>query len=312
MVALGATLAPARGPAFAEEFRPAPAVPLADEFSPFEITTAIGVAAAGIVVLGFGASVFGTPSPSMGLAAADSFDGRIARELAGDTTEPFLGGVPDIVGIAVLPVVPALFYGAESFAVLRNGRPWLTNDHNPHHRLLAYTEALGWTVLITGVTKYVIGRPRPYTDPSFGNPALRHRESEDNLSFFSGHASISFAAGAFVTADLSRALKRGALANASAMSRFWLGDFVPGLVGYGLPGVVALSRVIDQQHWPSDVLIGAATGILIGRLAYDAHFDAEGQPRGRHWWAREHQLALSPLLGTGMAKMTGLGVSGRF
>ena len=38
-------------------------------------------------------------------------------------------------------------------------------------------------------------------------------------------------------------------------------------MGYGLPALVGLSRIIDQQHWPSDVVMGTLVGTLIGHLA---------------------------------------------
>ena len=96
------------------------------------------------------------------------------------------------------------------------GRPLLAcHDQNPHHRLLAFVEAVGWTYLLTGMVKYTAGRPRPYTEAANDHPELRHRASEDNLSFFSGHASVSFAVGAFLAEDTSRYLLRGPLSEAA-------------------------------------------------------------------------------------------------
>ena len=40
---------------------------------------------------------------------------------------------------------------------------------------------------------------------------------------------------------------------------------------YGLATTVSVSRVLAEQHFPSDVLIGSATGWLVGHYVYRAH-----------------------------------------
>lgn len=42
-------------------------------------------------------------------------------------------------------------------------------------------------------------------------------------------------------------------------------------VSYGMAGLAGLSRIYDNKHWASDVFIGAALGIAIGKLIYKAH-----------------------------------------
>lgn len=44
---------------------------------------------------------------------------------------------------------------------------------------------------------------------------------------------------------------------------------------YGLAAAVSAARVISQEHFSSDVFVGAAAGVLIGRLVYRAHHDRE-------------------------------------
>jgi membrane-associated phospholipid phosphatase len=55
---------------------------------------------------------------------------------------------------------------------------------------------------------------------------------------------------------------------------------------YGLASTVSVSRVLSEQHFPSDVLVGSVTGWLIGRYVYRAHhnytlnpYDAPPLPR---------------------------------
>jgi membrane-associated phospholipid phosphatase len=285
-------------------------VPLAEEFSRTETAVAMGATAAGLYLLAAGSTLFDPPKPSMGPPDRDSIDARLAGWLYRPEGGRLWGGAPDLIGIAVVPALPLLMYGIDTAALLRTGRPWLRpSQMNPHHHLLAYVEAVGWTMLLSGVIKYVVGRPRPYTEGSLDHPELRQRGSEDNLSFFSAHAAIDFAVGAFVTQDVSRALLRGPLAGSTPVSRFLLGHLLPAMVGYGVPTLVGISRIVDQQHWPSDVVAGGLSGALIAHLVYATHFDAEGLPR------RRNALTLAPIMAsgpTGVGPSAGLAMSGRF
>ena len=284
----------------------APRVPLTENFSPLETTVALTVATAGAFLLAEGRLVFDPPYPSMGPPHPNSIDARLSRWAYQRGSERMWGGVPDFAGAYLLPVVPLLFYGGEWLSWQTRGQPlFACHDQNPHHRLLAFVEAVGWTYLLTGVVKYTAGRPRPYTAMANDHPDLRHRASEDNLSFFSGHASVSFAVGAFLAEDTSRYLLRGPLseaAGAGTASRVLLGRVAPYLLGYGVPAVIGASRIVDQQHWPSDVVTGAVTGALIAHLVYAVHFDAEGNPQRRHGQGKSASQVvpqLMPIVGRG-------------
>jgi membrane-associated phospholipid phosphatase len=288
-------------------------VPLAANFSRLELVTSGFVAVAGGALMLFGTDLFGAPATSMGPPQPDSFDARWTRKLALSGKGAFMGGTTDVGGIYVLPVLPAIFYGLETYGFFERGRPFVrTGDRHPHHRLAAYVEAIGFTMLVTGGVKAIVGRARPYTADAFDRPERRHAVDEDNLSFFSGHSSISFATGAFVTADVSRGLLRGPLADASTGSRVVLGYMLPALVGYGLPTLVAVSRVADLQHWPSDAIVGALVGGLIGHLAYTRHFDGSGDPLVRLVGSVTPIMVSQPATKAGGKSMTGLGLAARF
>ena len=93
-----------------------------------------------------------------------------------------------------------------------------------------------------GILKPLIARPRP-CDLNSAIQLLIPRPGDD--SFPSGHSGISFAA-------------VGALF--AAKSRLWVPAFVLALI-------IAFSRLYLYVHWPSDVLVGALLGILLGFLA---------------------------------------------
>ena len=290
---------------------PAPAqqrVPFFENFSRLEVGAAIAVAGAGTFLLSGGHLLFDAPSPRLSAPAPDSLDGRISRALHREGSGRMLWSGPDLVGLA-LPVLPLLYYGADSWALFRSGQTVFAHgDSNPHHRLMTYVEAIGLTYLVTGMVKYSVGRPRPYTQAGNDHPELRRRRSEDNLSFFSGHAASTFAVGAFLAEDLSRTLRWRAQPGAS---RVLLGTVLPYGLGYGVPAFIALSRVVDQQHWPSDVAVGALAGTLIAQVTYALHFDAAGNPRRRHPGGAGVAVVPLPPTAAGGAGMA-LSVTGRF
>src|SRR5205085_4476308 len=81
--------------------------------------------------------------------------------------------------------------------------------------------------------------------------------------------------------DVSDNLRWRVLADAPPAERFLAGTLAPYVVGFGAASLVGVSRIIDQQHWASDVIVGAVVGTLVGHLAYVAHFDHWGRPRRR-------------------------------
>jgi membrane-associated phospholipid phosphatase len=257
-------------------------IPLDRDFSAFELVTIGGVTASALVLATAGSRILGQPSPSFGAPAQNSFDRTWADRLHFDAGHGhwFLGRVPDLTGQYVLPFLPAVAYGIDAVAYHRGSGAILSDDLNADHRLFAFAEALGWTTLLTNVTKFIVGRERPYA--VLHHPELAGPARESNLSFFSGHASAMFAAASFVSLDVGRRLTSGPLAATTAEERWLLGTLAPYSCFFGTAALVALSRVIDQQHWPTDVLAGAVVGTAVARLSYGAHFDVNGTPRMRH------------------------------
>jgi len=115
------------------------------------------------------------------------------------------------------------------------------------------TEAVLVGAVTAGVIKGLAGRARPYvtndSNPhSFGFG--RGIKSDKYKSFPSGHATAAFSAAAAVTAEMND----------------WLPGSTPyvATVMYGGATLVGLSRMYDDQHWASDVLMGAAIGTFAG------------------------------------------------
>ena len=130
------------------------------------------------------------------------------------------------------------------------------------------TEAVLLGSAITNILKGTLGRSRPYvfsdTNPhdfrpfrGFGsgvsgvNPTNgKPLGNGDFQSFPSGHTTTAFAAAAAVTSE-TRRIYPGAL-------------WIVGPAMYGGATLVGLSRMYHNNHWASDVALGAAVGTFSG------------------------------------------------
>jgi len=115
------------------------------------------------------------------------------------------------------------------------------------------TEAIVVGQALSGVLKVILGRARPYitedTNPS-NFAFMRGRRSGDFQSFPSGHSTTAFAAAAAVSAQTAEWWPQ---------SRWIFGPFL-----YAGASFVGLSRMYDDKHWASDVVVGAAIGTFAG------------------------------------------------
>lgn len=147
------------------------------------------------------------------------------------------------------------------------------------------TEAIIAGLLVTNLIKVTAGRQRPYVDidkpHSFG--FMRGWNQERYRSFPSGHALIGFAAASAVVEETRRWWPQSVWYIAPAM--------------YGGAGLVALSRMYDNKHWASDVLIGGLIGTFAGLKVVKYHHTHPDNridrwllgvmvvPEGRSGWA---------------------------
>jgi hypothetical protein len=111
-------------------------------------------------------------------------------------------------------------------------------------------EAMADSFLVSEALKLATQRSRPEIDSANGRfweqPSL-------SSSFPSQHAALAWSAAAILT-------------------REYPGPFTK-WAAYGLASLVTVTRVIAEKHFPSDAVVGAAAGYLIGRYIYNAHHD---------------------------------------
>jgi membrane-associated phospholipid phosphatase len=112
---------------------------------------------------------------------------------------------------------------------------------------LLVTEAVAGALLVNQVVKLLVARKRPY---AFFEHDVGYSRSEDNLSFYSGHSSLAFSA---MAAAVTVASMRG-----------YPGVAIFAGVGFTVAAGVGYLRLAADQHWMTDVLVGAAVGGLMG------------------------------------------------
>jgi membrane-associated phospholipid phosphatase len=111
-------------------------------------------------------------------------------------------------------------------------------------------EAAALAMTLNQATKLAVGRARPFVRFQNWAEADRAADADDDLSFFSGHATFTFAvaAAAGTVSDL-----RG------YRSAPWVWA-----AGLGLAATTGYLRIAADKHYLSDVLVGAAVGAAAG------------------------------------------------
>ena len=118
-------------------------------------------------------------------------------------------------------------------------------------------EAIAVGTVIGSFLKSTAGRARPRAadeDP-FDFRFGKGYTSGDYRSFPSLHEIGSFAAASAITSEVARHNRKAGR--------------VVGVIAYGGAGLVGVARMYSAEHWASDVVLGSALGIMIGRRIVD-------------------------------------------
>jgi membrane-associated phospholipid phosphatase len=155
------------------------------------------------------------------------------------------------------------------------GMMWVFShvNHNAHWRetgFLAGEAALN-SLAVTEALKYSMQRQRPYVDNAAGSFF-----QSGGTSFPSEHSAAAWSIAAVVAHEYPGPLTK--------------------ILAYGLAGLVDYSRVRGQQHFPSDVFIGALIGELSAYKVYHRHHDPElGGDDWESWSAKARRAFADPL-----------------
>ncbi len=157
---------------------------------------------------------------------------------------------------------PGVFAGSAVFYAAG----WATGQPTVARLGLRTAEAIMLSGVLTGGLKGIAGRARPYASPGRPGDWRLFSGTSDGArqSFPSGHTTAVFA---FATA-MDRELRLTHPGTAR-----WAG---PAL--YGAAALTGLARMHSDNHWASDVMMGAGVGLVSGLVVARFHAD-----RPRHW-----------------------------
>ncbi len=116
--------------------------------------------------------------------------------------------------------------------------------------LLITAEAVALAGDLNQLVKYSVGRQRPYARAGVPNPDTRQGADDANLSFYSGHTSITFSI--------------AAAAGTVARLRGYRWAPVIYVAGAAIAAGTAYMRIAADQHYLTDVLTGAVVGSAVG------------------------------------------------
>jgi membrane-associated phospholipid phosphatase len=199
---------------------------------------------------------------TLGALAARPLDKSIALRLQRPGTQERRMLQKSATFFNTVAVPGAFFIGPGMYIAGR-----LSGEHRLADLGLHGTEALIIGELLGGAIKGMAGRARPYLSAKDPNPddwqfMRGFGPGEGYRSFPSGHATAAFAAAAAVTAE---------------MSRWEPGSrWIVGTVMYTGAGLTGLSRMYNNRHWASDVIIGAAIGTFAGNKVVRYHHSHPG------------------------------------
>ena len=184
----------------------------------------------------------------IGTLLAQRIDDKIANRLQDSSTQDSrkLQAMATFVRTTAAP--GALYIGGTMYVVGRLAKVDRMAELGLHG-----TEALLVGELTGVVLKGIIGRQRPYVEPrnphSYG--LMRGFGGGDKYrSFPSGHSVAAFAAAAAVTSQTS---------DWWPDSRYFIGTAL-----YGGAALTGISRMYNNRHWMSDVVMGAGIGTFAG------------------------------------------------
>ncbi|MFV8224850.1 phosphatase PAP2 family protein [Christiangramia aquimixticola] len=111
------------------------------------------------------------------------------------------------------------------------------------------------TYLFTNLVKGFAVRLRPNNTPEL-EELIRILQEPTNYSFFSGHASTSFAATTFIVLVLSKTSK-------------WI------YLAFIWPVIFVMSRIYVGVHYPGDIIVGAMVGIIFAYFFFRLYYKTE-------------------------------------
>jgi membrane-associated phospholipid phosphatase len=214
----------------------------------------------------------------VGTIAIRPFDKRLTKVLQDSLRQGSKLYHVSAAGFRTIAIPGAFIIGTTMYAAGR-----LSHSERLAELGLFGTEALLVGEGAAGIMKSTFGRARPFVDtvpnPDNWQPFRGFSAGDKYRSFPSGHTVAAFAAAAAVSSETSR---------------WWPGAiYFIGPAMYGGATLVGVSRMYDNRHWASDVIMGAAIGTFAGTKVVRYHRTHPGNRIDR--WLLNASLSPSDL-----------------
>ena len=204
----------------------------------------------------------------IGTVALAPLDKSIAQRLQNPNTQANQLFQNLSTDVRVIAVPGAALIGTSLYVIGRLGH-W----HNVADLGLHGEEAILVGDIVNDAIKWTAGRARPYvssdTSPHDFQFMRGFRKGTDYSSFPSGHALIAFAVASAVSNEASRWWPQ---------SRWYVGTLM-----YGGATAVAMSRLYNNKHWASDVIMAAGIGTFAGNKVVRYHHRTNRHNRLDRW-----------------------------
>ena len=237
-----------------------PAVSNAGGFLSAEDAGIITASTVGVFVLGHHVKKLdSTKTPLIG--GPILFDRKLQRLLGGDCSADKSNFLDNEFGSAVTPVSAALIMFTADLK-------WPQADKQGKlavQNLFLFGAGLVATKGVTDITKGIVARPRPLPclEPEIAALRTNIDHAYDHNSFFSGHTSSAFFAMTFLNKRI-RAIMR----NEMTIGDYGKYNWISPAAAFSWATFVGWTRIHAYKHFPTDIIAGAAAGILMAELFY--------------------------------------------
>lgn len=215
--------------------------------------------------------------------ALTPFDRRIALELQEPESQNHRFAQNLSTDVRVVADPGSVIIGAAMYAAGR-----ITHHERLADLGLHGEEAIIVSGIIGGAIKWTTGRARPYVVADSNARDYQFlrglRKGNPYSSFPSGHVMAAFSAAAAVSNEAARWWPR---------SRWYVGTAM-----YAGATAVAFSRMYNNKHWASDVILGAGIGTFAGNKVVRYHHRANPNNRLDKWLL---SFSVLPMPGGGAA-----------
>ncbi len=237
-----------------------PAASSAGGFLSAEDAGIITASTVGIFVLGHHVKKLDSTKNSL-IGGPILFDRKLQRLLGGDCSDEKSNFLDSEFGSAITPVSAALL-------MLTADLNWPQVDKQGKlavQNLFLYGAGLLATKGVTDLTKGIVARPRPLPclEPEIASLRLNIDHSYDHNSFFSGHTSSAFFAMTFLNKRI-RSIMRNEMTGGDFGKYKWISP----AAAFSWASFVGWTRIHAYKHFPTDIIAGAAAGILMAELFY--------------------------------------------